>query len=76
MENKILFPSARKLEEYVIRVPNKPVDIIEKSRRLMETLSDADCAEIIEGYEAWTAYDYPKDHDVVMNNFLNPYELD
>lgn len=74
IENEILFPSMRKLEEYVKGAPNKPEGIIEKCRRFMQTLSDEDCLAIVESYEAWTGYDYPKDHNIIMNNFADPYE--
>jgi len=74
LENEILFPSMRKLENYAERAPNKPKDIIEKCRRFMQTLSDEDCLAIVEGYESWTSYDYPKDHKIFMNNYVDPYE--
>ena len=74
LENEILFPSMRKLEETVARAPNKPEGIVERCRRFMQSLSDGDCAELVGSYEAWTAYDYPKEHDIVMNNFSDPYE--
>lgn len=74
IENEILFPSMRKLEEYVMRAPNKPENIIEKCRRFMHSLSDEDCEELVRSYEEWTSYDYPKDHNLVMNNFSDPYE--
>ncbi len=74
IENEVLFPSMRKLEEYVQRAPKKPENIIEKCHAFMETLSDNDCLALIESYEGWTAYDYPKNHNVVMNNFYEPYE--
>lgn len=74
IENEILFPSMRKLEEYVARAPKKPEGIIEKCHRFMQTLSNEDCLALVESYEAWTGYDYPKDHNVVMNHFADPYE--
>lgn len=74
IENEILFPSMRKLEDYVKRAPNKPEGIIEKCRRFMQTLSDEDCLALVDSYEAWTSYDYPKDHNIVMNHFADPYE--
>lgn len=74
IENEILFPSMRKLEEYVMRAPNKPENIIEKCHKFMRALSDEDCLTLVESYEAWTSYDYPKDYNVVMNNFADPYE--
>jgi hypothetical protein len=75
LENEILFPSVRKLEEYVKSAPNKPEGIIEKCSKLMQSLSDDDCLKIINAYEAWTSYNYPKDHNVIMNNFFDPYEM-
>ena len=75
IENEILFPSTRKLEEYVEKAKNKPENIIEKCERFMETLSDEDCLTVIESYEHWTTYDYLKDHNVIMNNFSDPYNL-
>jgi len=74
LENEILFPSVRKLEDYVIRAPNKPENIVEKCRELMGSLSDKDCLDLINGYETWTSFDYPKEHHIVMNNFSNPYD--
>ncbi|MCL2764670.1 MAG: nucleotidyltransferase domain-containing protein [Treponema sp.] len=74
LENEILFPSMRKLEEYVRLAPDKPECIIEKCQKFMETLSDGDCKAILDSYEAWTSYDYPKDHNIIMNNFSDPWE--
>ncbi len=48
--------------------------IIEKCHRFMQTLSDEDGLALVDSYEAWTGYDYPRDHNVVMNNFADPYE--
>ncbi|MCL1807288.1 MAG: nucleotidyltransferase domain-containing protein [Oscillospiraceae bacterium] len=74
IENKTLFPSVRKLEESVRYAPDKPEGILELCHSFMKTLSDEECLALVERYEAWTSYDYPKDHNVVMNNFSNPYE--
>lgn len=74
LENEILFPSVRKLEEYVSRAPNKPEGAVETCGRFMRTLSDEDCLAVVDSYETWTSYDYPKDHSVVMNNFADAYE--
>ena len=74
IENRILFPSVRKLEEYVIRAPAKPEGLVGRCRRFMETLSDEDCLALVSMYEGWTAYDYPKDYDTVMNHFSDPYD--
>ena len=74
IENEILFPSIRKLEETVISTPNKPENIVEKCHKLMQTQSDEDCYALVESYEAWTSYDYPKVHNTVMNNFADTWE--
>lgn len=74
LENEILFPSVRKLEEYIQCAPNKPDLIVEKCECFMKSLSDDDCAELVRSYELWTAYDYPKNHKIIMNKFFNPFE--
>jgi len=75
LENKLLFPSMRKLEESVINYAlNKPNNIVEKCNKFLQTLSDDDALELIESYESWTEYDYPKNHHIINNNFADPYE--
>lgn len=74
LENKILFPSMRKLEEYVIRAENKPEGIIEKCRKLIKTLAIEDFVDVLQSYQNWTSYDYPKNNNIVMNHFKDPYE--
>ena len=76
IENEMMFPSVRRLEEYVIRAKNKPDDIVEKCRKFMDGLSDDDALSLIESYKSWTSYDYPKDYQFVANNFNNPWEYD
>ncbi|MCL1884849.1 MAG: nucleotidyltransferase domain-containing protein [Defluviitaleaceae bacterium] len=74
IENKILFPSMRRLEQAVIDAPKKPENIIGKVKKFMQTLSDEDCAALVESYETWTSYDFPKEHNTVMNNFADTWE--
>lgn len=74
IENEILFPSSRKLEQTVQRVKNKPDDILNKCHRLMKTLADEDALELIKSYETWTAYDLPTDNTIISNSFADPYE--
>jgi hypothetical protein len=74
IENEMLFPSMRKLEETVTVAPKKPEGIIEKVQKFMQTLSDEDCLGLVESYEAWTEYDFPKVHNIVMNNFADTWE--
>jgi predicted nucleotidyltransferase len=74
LENEMLFPSIRKLEATVKRASNKPEMIIEKCRRFIQNLSDEDALELINSYEKWTSYDYPKNFQFIANNFSDPYE--
>jgi len=74
LENEILFPSMRKLEEYVNHAPRKPEGLIEKCRIFMETLSDENAKLLVDSYESWTSYDFPKESSVIINNFANPLE--
>jgi len=74
LENKILFPSTRKLEETVKNTSNKPIDIIKKCHDFMQNLSDKEAELLIEAYENWTNYNYPKESHIIINNFQDPYE--
>jgi len=74
LENEILFPSMRKLEDFVQRAQNKPNDLINKCHNFMQSLSDEDCKDLVETYENWTSYNYPKERHIVINNFADPYE--
>jgi len=76
IENEMLFPSVRRLEEYVIKAKNKPYDIVEKYRKSMDDLTDDNALSLIESYKNWTSYNYPKDFQFVANNFDNPWEFD
>ena len=74
LENKMLFPSSRKLEMHVKTAPNKPVGIMEKCQNFLRALSDEDAVSLVADYEAWTSYDYPKEHQRIANRFADPYE--
>lgn len=74
LENEILFPSVRKLERTVAQASNKPENIIEKCHHFIKTLSDEDALDLVKSYQDWTSYDYPKDFQVIANNFIDPYE--
>ena len=74
IENKILFPSIRKLEETVASAPKKPDGIIEKCHTLLHTLTDGDCHALVHAYESWTSYDFPKNQNVIMNNHADQWE--
>jgi len=74
IENEILFPSMRKLEEAIISAANKPENIVEKCHKFMQTLSDEDCFALVTAYETWTKYDFPKEHNTVMNKFADTWE--
>jgi len=78
IENEMLFPSVRKLEEFVKNAPNKPVDIIEKCQKFMNDLEDDGVQELIKSYEEWTSYKYPdpKNFQFIANNYSNPWEWD
>jgi len=74
IENEILFPCMRKLEDTVRRAPNKPANIIAQANHFLQTLTDRNCAALVQTYENWTAYNYPKDHNTIMNNFADKWE--
>jgi len=76
IENEVLFPSVRKLEEFVKNAPNKPDVIVEKCRKFMNDLTNEDAHELIESYENWTSYKFPdpKNFQFIANNYSNPWE--
>jgi len=78
IENEMLFPSVRKLEEFVKNAPDKPVDIIEKSQKFMDDLENDGAQELIKSYEEWTSYKFPdpKNFQFISNNYSNPWEWD
>jgi len=75
-ENEILFPSMRKLEEFVIKAPRKPDGIVQKCRKFLSELKDEDALSIIESYENWTSYKFPdpENFQFIANNYYNPWE--
>jgi hypothetical protein len=76
IENKILFPSVRKLETFVKNAPNKPSGIVEKCQEFMTNLTDENALALIKSYESWTSFNYPdpKDFQFIANNYFNPLE--
>ena len=74
LENDLLFPSMRMLEDAVIRAENKPAAIVEQSHNFLKTMTDEDAQKLIDSYESWTKYEYPTEHKIIMNGFSNPLE--
>ena len=75
LENEILFPSIRKVEQTVASAPNKPEQIMEKCARLMESLTNEDALELVKSYEAWTSFELPTDFQFISNHCVDPYEI-
>ncbi len=77
LENKVLFPSVRKLERTVESCANKPENIIEKCQQFIKSMSNEDASRLIDSYEKWTSYKHPdpKDFQFIANNFHDPYEV-
>ena len=74
LENKILFPSMRKLEECVANAKNKPDEIIAQCHSFMRNQTDDEAAALVETYEKWTSYNFPKERSVIINGFADPWE--
>ena len=74
LENKVLFPSSRKLEDVVQILENKPPGIMDLCHDFMRDLTDNAAQSLVEAYEQWTTYDYPTDSGTIINGFKDPYE--
>jgi hypothetical protein len=77
LENEVLFPSIRKLEETVRKCANKPEGVIEKCHRFLQSMSCEDALVLVNCYEGWTSYNHPnpENFQFIANNFNDPYEV-
>lgn len=73
-ENKILFPSNRRLEETVAKVPEKPDNIVELGRKLAESQGDQDCDAFVKQFLSWMSYQPPEDFNQVLSRYQADYE--
>jgi predicted nucleotidyltransferase len=69
------------LIEMVSRIPVLPeAELAAKKQRYYCTmkqyhnLTDEEAATLVNDYEAWTTYNFPKDFQFIANNFADPYE--
>lgn len=73
-ENKILFPSNRRLEETIESVPKKPENIIAIGQRFALSGADEDCGAFVNAFQAWSSYQAPKDLSVILTRYQEDYE--
>ena len=81
LENRVLFPSMRKLELYVTsNCADKPEGIVELCVKLLLEQNFSNildlCSQVISLYENWTTFKLPAESDfqLVANNFYDPME--
>ena len=73
-ENRVLFPSNRRLEDTVAGVENKPEGLVENCREFCETMDSELLDRIVESYHKWTGYDYPKDNNICSSQYGMDFE--
>ncbi|MCL2188200.1 MAG: nucleotidyltransferase domain-containing protein [Defluviitaleaceae bacterium] len=74
LENRILFPSLRKLEDAIKKAPGKPDALLEKCHTFLQNLTDDEANALIQAYEGWTQYAFPTEQRIIANNHREPWE--
>lgn len=73
-ENRVLFPSNRRLEETVEKVENKPENIVKMCREFCYSLDEELLDRIIADYHAWTSWEHPKDIPIFASRYALDFE--
>ncbi|MCI5650023.1 MAG: nucleotidyltransferase domain-containing protein [Fusicatenibacter sp.] len=73
-ENKILFPCNRRLEEYVMKAPEKPEHLVEDCRMFCETMEEQYIERAITSWKEWTKYDYQTAEPAAESRYCEDYE--
>ena len=74
LENRILLPCCRRVEECVIKAPSKPEGIVELCAKFLTEQKEEDAKDIVNRYEAWTKMKLPSNYGDIVNNHIDPYE--
>jgi len=72
-ENEILFQCNRRLEEMVEKAPNKPENILELGRIVMEKMDNDSIAAFADAYFTWTKYPLPE-KSKAHSRYVTDYE--
>lgn len=73
-QNKILFPSNRRLEDFVADAKNKPEQIIELAATFITNMDDPSCDAFVNAYLDWTTYNAPEDVSQILTRYTSDYE--
>lgn len=73
-ENKILFPSNRRLEEFVDKAPSRPKDIVKLASAFIHNLDDPSCDAFINAYLNWSSFKKPEDVNQILSRYSTDYE--
>lgn len=73
-ENRVIFPSNRRLEETVEKLSNKPQNIINLGRKFAESGLDIDCDDFVAAFQKWTSYQAPENLSAILTRYQEDYE--
>ena len=73
-QNKVLFPSNRRLEQTVESVEQKPENIVALGRKFAENMSDENCDAFVNAFFGWNQYPFPESLEPVMTRYQADFE--
>lgn len=73
-QNRILFPSNRRLEEFVDKAENKPDNIVLLAAVFIDKMDDESCDNFVNSYLQWTSYSEPEDKSIITSTYVKDFE--
>lgn len=73
-ENRVLFPSNRRLEETVEQASRKPENIVKLGREFADNGTDEACDAFFNAFKAWSSYQPPEDLSAILTRYQEDYE--
>lgn len=73
-ENKIFFPSNRRMEEYVANAPKSPENIVELAADFIRVLDDTTCDAFVKAFLGWTSFVPPEDYNQILGRYVADFE--
>lgn len=73
-ENRILFPSNRRLEEFVYNISDETKKLVELGKKLAETQSIEDADEFVKYFYSICSYRPPREDGLVYSTYVTDFE--
>ena len=74
-DKEVLFPCNRQLEEFVLKSPGKPEQIVALAGRFLEKMDDDSAKAFVDATLDWISFQPPEDSSVMLTKYVEYYEL-